>query len=260
MALPFMEIDRNNSTFRIFREPTEEDGTLLEHEFDSFNSPVPKSRTSEIFPSTHHTYILLNDNNEVSKTFKCVSRSTENENNPLEVPVHKAKYREVLDERHRIALEERMDMQGHLEIVSIGTLSQAYTNATGNGTDYKILFSDDDGNWSDGAITLSAGTYEFSLRPLFENVPSSTNHIRVFIELTETNPSGGKDAETRTLEVWNDSDKLVITNGNMNLNPMNSFFVIKDERNLNVNVRLSGGGSDTVTVSSETEFLIKKIE
>lgn len=261
MELPYRVLNTNSPyIFQIFREPTENDALLREHLVDDDGVIAPKQRRNPIVPETYHTYLLMDSNNEVMKTFRNISTYEVEEEG---VTVKKAKYIEVLNDSHLDKLEMQIselrgivDEMTSIDIITIGTLSQAYTNVTGNGARYKLLFSDTEGNWTDGTVTLDAGTYEFTLLPKLTNVPESSNNFYVAVDMS---PSSSKGSPAITEEMWKDQDKLVGTTGSENKTSIPYFLTLTEETSLEFFIKVMGGGSDVVGVDEKTRVLIKKI-
>lgn len=262
MTLPYLTINTiSRSTLRIFREPTEDDGLLEEHIDIGGDEVIPKPRGSTAPPELHHRFLLLDSNGEVMKTFKCIRAYTEEgQNGKL---IAKAKYVEVLDDSHLDKIEMQIstlrdivDAIPRIETITIGKLSQAYSNATGNGARYKLLFSDTGNNWVDGTITLDTGTYELILIPKLTNVPESSNNFYVAIDMTATSAKG---TPATTEEMWKDQDKLVGSTGNENKTAIPYFLTLTEETSLEFFIKVTGGGSNVVGVDENTRVLIKRI-
>ena len=259
MALPYVTVHENTSTYRIFREPTNKDGTILEHRLDAFNSLTPIPRRAEIFPSTHHTYVLLDDDNKVSKTYKCVARYSEGTEL---VPVFKAEYREILDERHETTLTNRITELETLvntisyRLITVASMSSSISNATGNGARYKFPFTDSNNNWTSGTITLPAGSYEFTIRQILDLVPLSTNHTHLSADRT---PTVKPTPASTVVDFWRDADRLVTSDGGTNVKSITSFFTLEEENTIEFYITLTGAETNIVTVNENTGIVIKKL-
>lgn len=170
-------------------------------------------------------------------------------------------YREILDSRHIedlqatiTALQTKVNEISY-EVISVASLPTSYANATGNDTTFKFPFQDANNSWSDGAITLAPGNYEFKIRQIFDSVPVATNHTHLYATFDPVDATKA----TYSMDFWNDADRLVTTSGDTNVKSISSFFILSEESNVSFYIQINGAGSDNITVSGDLTMLLKKV-
>lgn len=259
MSLEFVLVNQQKKIYRIFREPTENDFFIQEHALDHSGDIFIVKEAPVIPVDVDHVYLLY-EGDIVKKTFKYIGTNIIDEDG---TSVSKAKYVEVLNDSHLDKVEMQIsdlrstiESYNNIQITTIGTLSQAYENATGDGTRYKVPFTDSAGNWTDGTITLDTGTYEITIIPKLTNVPESSNNFYVAMDMTSTDPKGSSAV---TEEIWKDQDKLVGTTGDNNKTAIPYFIVLTEETDIEFFFKVINGGADVVGIDEKTRVLIKKI-
>ena len=208
MELPIVIWNHTHDLYRIYREPTEEDTLLKEHIDDGTGTLTVKRRGRNVAPAHHHTYILFDENDSISKVFKCHQITTEGEGLTATT---KYKFRELADERHIAALEEkintRLEALEQSSLITHATLAAEQSNATGAGLLTKILFREE-GNadaWTDGTILLPQGIYRANIELHCTGVNSGSNHLTI-----QAVYSNNAVPVSDTTKVYiQDSDKLV---------------------------------------------------
>ena len=256
MELPVVLWNLDNHIYRIYREPTEDDNFIREHNVDFEGNLTPKPRRGAVSPNHHHTYMLFDDNDEVNKVYKCVRVYYEGEGTER---VQKAVFREIADERHTTALDERITPLETARLITKGAVETAQVNATGAGSTVTILFADEDKdatNWEDGAVTLSQGTYDVRINIHCNDVHINTNHVTLEAVIENANDS---TATTNKLYI-KDADRLVSSSTSEWVDSRSFILDLPYESNkVSFMLTISGHSSDSLSISTNSLVYILRI-
>lgn len=256
MELPVVVWNVDNHIFRIYREPTEDDTLIREHTDDGTGTLTPSIRRGARSPAHHHTYILFDENDEISKTYKFVRSYIVGEG---ATAMSKVKYREIADERHIAELDEKIKALEATKLVTQGVVEDEQTGATGNGLVRKILFTDidkDSSKWTNGIITLDKEIYEVHMTVHCSNVAIATNHV-VLEALIEDAADDSTSSVTRLYV--KDADRLV--NGSVTDWAETRTFILNlpyASNNVSFQITISGHTDNDLTIATDTSVYIFK--